>query len=162
MKIFYVILSFCLIITVSYGQEKKNDEKIFNEVLGGYSWLSNSDDSFVDLCFNMSYPILNYLYAFYEFDLGFGLKDNKNKYILNVVPGLSLYLLNKSNLYVKVDLSTGPSLLKYENVDFQMGITTMMRIGLGYKSFGIYSQINFYQFKTISFQKNSVGISFIF
>ena len=160
MKFYIFVLFALLFLTIHlFGQESPPLKSV---VYGGYSWVPDESDKYVDVGFNSNYSILDYFYGFYDLNLKIGLKDNKVSYLININPGLTLFLLNKSELFVKIDLGAGPSGVKPFDKKLEIGISSLMRISLGYKSFGIYSQANFFQSNNGSFQTATFGILYKF
>ncbi|GEM_PF-6363945 len=144
------------------SKQKSSIQESTNFVCGGYSWLNDSDNKFIDLSFQRLFSINKGLHASYQLDAGIGLDNQMAQFFLDLTPGLSIFIVNKSNLFVKADLGAGISILSPKEGDGQTGISSLLKVSLGYDFIGVYTQVNYHQFKTGGFERFSVGLSFQF
>lgn len=147
----------------AFAQEitiEKSTKKTNAELYAGFSYDNTGDDfSFIYLGLTGIYDLSHGNQYFIDMGLNFGINDGKDMFLLNFTPGLRLNTNDRGNFNLFVDIGAGPgAFANFDKEDFNTGLNTMLRLGLGYKNFGIHFGNQFLFGPNVNFSNTTVSI----
>lgn len=158
-----IVIFFLIFSTDSFSQEdKKSDHSTLFDIYLGYSYNNlNNADKYLSFGSDFIQNGAFFVKPLFNFEFQFGLSDVNTIYSLNFAPGIRCLFGSIDSYNFYYEATAGLSAMKhprYPNVE--LGLSSKLGIGFGYKNFLINIDLKYMQSKDIIINPITIGFKY--